>query len=76
MPLPAEARPVDTSHPDVVIGAGTPASCTSQAVVDAVAHGGIITFDCGPDPVTIVMTDDREGGQHISPSSCSTEAAR
>ena len=57
VPLPDEARPVDTSHPDVVIGAGTPASCTSQAVVDAVAHGGIITFDCGPDPVTIVMTD-------------------
>ena len=57
VPLPDEARPVDTSHPDVVIGTGTPASCTSQAVVDAVAHGGIITFDCGPDPVTIVMTD-------------------
>jgi hypothetical protein len=56
-PLPAEARPVDTSHPDRVIGAGTPASCTSRAVVDAVALGGIITFDCGPDPVTIVMTD-------------------
>ncbi len=57
VPLPDEAHPVDTSHPDVVIGAGTPSSCTSQAVVDAVAHGGIITFDCGPDPVTIVMTD-------------------
>ena len=57
VPLPDEARPVDTSHPDVVIGAGTPATCTSQAVVDAVAHGGVITFDCGPDPVTIVMTD-------------------
>jgi len=47
--------PVDTSHPDVVVGSGSPASCTSQAVVDAVAHGGIITFNCGPDPVTIVM---------------------
>ena len=54
---PPRPRPVDTSHPDVVVGTGTPASCTSQAVVDAVAHGGIITFDCGPDPVTIVMTD-------------------
>jgi hypothetical protein len=56
VPLPADAAPVDTSHPDVVIGTGAPASCTSQAVVDAVAHGGIITFNCGPDPVTIVMT--------------------
>jgi hypothetical protein len=55
-PLPPEAAPVDTSHPDAVVGAGTPASCTSQAVVDAVARGGIITFSCGPDPVTIVMT--------------------
>jgi len=56
VPLPADALPVDTSHPDVVIGNGAPASCTSQAVVDAVAHGGIIAFDCGPSPVTIVMT--------------------
>ncbi len=54
-PLPQEALPVDTSHPDVIVGAGTPASCTSQGIVDAVAHGGIITFNCGPDPVTIVM---------------------
>jgi hypothetical protein len=57
VPLPPEALPVDTSHPDVVIGNGTPASCTSQAVVDAIARGGIITFNCGPNPVTIVMTD-------------------
>jgi len=55
--LPDEARPVDTSVPDRLIGAGTPASCTSQAVVSAVALGGIIRFDCGPDPVTIVMTE-------------------
>ena len=38
-----------------VVGAGTPASCTSAAVVRAVAAGGTITFDCGPDPVVIVM---------------------
>jgi hypothetical protein len=54
-PLPPEALPVDTSRPDVVVGTGTPASCTSAAVVVAVAHGGIITFSCGPNPVTIVM---------------------
>jgi hypothetical protein len=57
VPLPDSAAPVDTSDPDVVVGTGTPASCTSQGVVDAVARGGIITFDCGPDPVTIAMTD-------------------
>jgi hypothetical protein len=39
-----------------VIGDGSPTSCTSAAVVQAVAAGGIITFNCGPDPVTITMT--------------------
>ncbi|CUR62298.1 Polymorphic membrane protein Chlamydia [metagenome] len=38
-----------------VVGTGTPASCTSRAVVRAVAKGGVITFDCGPGPVTIAM---------------------
>ena len=38
-----------------VIGNGTPASCTSAAVVRAVAAGGRVSFDCGPDPVTIRM---------------------
>ncbi len=38
-----------------VVGTGTPASCTSRAVVRAVAAGGRISFDCGPDPVTIAM---------------------
>lgn len=54
--IPAEAKPVDTRHPDRTIGNGTPQSCTSAAVVKAVAAGGIITFDCGPEPVTITMT--------------------
>jgi hypothetical protein len=47
---------VNTSHPNHVIGSGTPAGCTSAAVVKAVARGGIITFNCGPNPVTITMT--------------------
>jgi hypothetical protein len=55
-PVPAAARAVNTSHPDHVIGHGTPAGCTSRAVVRAVAKGGIITFNCGPAPVTINMT--------------------
>jgi hypothetical protein len=54
--VPPEARAVDTSGSTNVIGAGSPDSCTSDAVVAAVARGGIITFDCGPDPVTITMT--------------------
>jgi len=53
--VPAAGQAVDTSHPDRVIGRGTPASCTSAAVVAAVAAGGVITFSCGPNPVTITM---------------------
>jgi hypothetical protein len=54
--VPPAGRAANTSHPNHVIGHGTPASCTSAAVVRAVAAGGIITFHCGPHPVTITMT--------------------
>jgi hypothetical protein len=54
--VPRAARAVNTSHPNRVIGNGTPASCTSARVVRAVAKGGVITFNCGPKPVTITMT--------------------
>src|ERR1700734_741053 len=54
--VPAAGLAVDPSHPDHVIGDGSPAGCTSAAVVQAVAEGGIITFNCGPSPVTITMT--------------------
>jgi hypothetical protein len=53
--VPAEARAVDTSRPTRVIGKGRPETCTSAAVVAAVAAGGVITFNCGPAPVTITM---------------------
>jgi len=53
--VPSEAGPVDTSHPDRWVGSGTPGSCTSRAVVRAVAKGGVIKFRCGPRPVRIVM---------------------
>ncbi|UOB16331.1 hypothetical protein [Abyssalbus ytuae] len=54
-PIPATAGLEDVSSPDTVVGNGTPESCTCDAVVDAVAQGGKITFNCGTDPVTIVM---------------------
>jgi len=59
--VPAEARAVDTSHPTRVVGTGTPDSCTSVAVVAAVAAGGLITFACGPAPVTISMSATAKG---------------
>lgn len=55
--VPAEAMPEAVGTPRTVIGTGTKESCTSAAVVAAVAKGGIIRFDCGPDPVTITMTE-------------------
>jgi hypothetical protein len=55
--VPAEAREADTGQPDLVVGDGSPESCTSDAFVDAVAQGGVIVFDCGPDPVTITLTE-------------------
>ncbi len=54
--VPRAAAAVNTSQPAQVIGNGQAASCTSAAVVRAVARGGIITFSCGPKPVTITMT--------------------
>lgn len=55
--VPAEAGPEDTSIPDHVVGTGTPESCTADTFIDAVALGGVITFDCGSDPVTITLTE-------------------
>jgi hypothetical protein len=55
---PATARlaaPARAAQPARVVGGGTAASCTSRAVVRAVAKGGLITFNCGPAPVTITM---------------------
>jgi len=36
-----------------VVGTGTASSCTYARLARAVRSGGLITFDCGPDPVTI-----------------------
>jgi hypothetical protein len=54
--IPPEAQAEDVSTPTTVVGSGTPASCTGAAFVSAVAKGGVITFACGPEPATIVLT--------------------
>ena len=53
--IPAEAMPDSVATADRVVGDGTRASCTAAAFRAAVAHGGGIRFDCGPDTMTIVM---------------------
>ena len=54
--VPADAQLEDVSSPTTVVGTGTSVSCTADAFVAAVAKGGVITFNCGPDPVTITLT--------------------
>lgn len=53
--VPFAADAVNTTPPTYVIGNGTPASCTSADVLRDVALGGVITFNCGPDPLTISL---------------------
>jgi hypothetical protein len=55
-PVPAGMGLENVSQPDHVIGDGTAASCTSAAVVSAVTAGGVITFNCGANPITITLT--------------------
>ena len=53
---PAGGQLADVSHPTTVVGSGSAASCTFAALDAAVRAGGVITFDCGADPVTIAVT--------------------
>ncbi len=53
--VPAGAGLADVSTPRTVVGTGTAASCTAEAFIAAVEAGGVITFNCGPDPVTITL---------------------
>jgi len=55
--IPNSAMAEDVGNPDQVIGNGTASSCTSEAVVSAVAQGGVITFNCGASPIQINMLE-------------------
>jgi hypothetical protein len=50
-------EPLATSNADHVVGDGTAASCTADALADAAAAGGVITFDCGAEPLTITVPE-------------------
>ena len=56
---------VQFAHPSTAyaagkVGTGTPESCTEAALDTALSGGGIVNFDCGPDPVTITVTSAKE----------------
>ena len=42
-----------------VVGTGTPGICTEAALDAALAGGGLVTFDCGTDPVTVTVTSEK-----------------
>ena len=46
----------DVTAPSATVGDGSAASCTAAALQQAASGGGTIVFDCGPDPVTIAVT--------------------
>jgi len=58
--VPTGAFPVDTAAATTVVGTGTAESCSFQALAEAFHGGGIITFNCGAEPVTIELTETLE----------------
>ncbi len=49
-------EPYDVSSPTTVVGDGTAAGCTAADLQAAADAGGVIVFDCGPDPTTITVS--------------------
>ncbi len=67
-PIPSDAGLEDVSNPDIIIGNGTPESCTCEAVVNAVAQGGKIVFNCGINPYTIIMNEAAKVFNNTNPN--------
>jgi hypothetical protein len=52
IPAAAQAEPTTGA---TVVGDGTADSCTAAKFETAVQNGGVITFNCGPAPITITL---------------------
>ncbi len=67
--IPAAACPPPSQIVDPTggrkVGDGTAASCTEAAFDAQLAMGGVIFFDCGPDPVTIVTSAEKPITQNV-----------
>jgi hypothetical protein len=58
-PATCDEPPVPTvPTTEVVVGTGTPESCTETALRKALAKGGHVTFDCGAEATTIPVTSE------------------
>jgi hypothetical protein len=55
---PRAARAQDLAGPAFAVGNGTPVSCTEAALKAALRDHKIITFNCGPNPVTIPLNSE------------------
>ena len=53
--VPSPPAPLGRS---VVVGSGSPESCNEEALREALAGGGDVTFDCGGGDVTIPVTSE------------------
>ena len=53
---PHALDPISLTSP-LLVGSGTPASCTQTALQTALNTGGHILCNCGPDPVTIPISN-------------------
>ncbi len=51
--------PVSPAQAAGVVGTGTAGSCTEAALDTALTGGGVVTFNCGPNPVTITVTSEK-----------------
>jgi hypothetical protein len=50
---------VKTAGNTNVVGDGTPASCTESAFEEAIAAGGVVTFNCGTAPYRLVLSSTK-----------------
>jgi len=58
-PCALAVTPADTTRPDAVVGDGTPASCTEDALNLALETGGVVRFRCGANPLVIPITAEK-----------------
>ena len=54
--VPASGQPASIANPTAIVGTGTAASCSFDALKAAVTQGGVITFNCGAAPVTLAIS--------------------
>jgi Right handed beta helix region len=53
------ATPTPTCNGTGIVGSGSADSCTETGLESALACGGLVTFDCGAEPVTITVTGEK-----------------